>query len=175
MYQELRGEKTNTPWYKLFFHNVARPWARFTLWIDLWNILPTKSRLARFGIATDGKCNFCRSEESQEHMFFACSFTGEIWQKILNWIGFNRVPYGWNSEKEWAVVETSKKGWKRPILKAAIAETIYAIWTLRNAIIFKDQSMEEDIQHKTKTNVAIRCSVIPKLSNHVNLEELSIR
>lgn len=61
------------------------------------------------------------------------------------------------------------------MLKVAIPETIYAIWAVRNAIIFKDQSMDADLHHKIKINIVTRCSVIPKPANHVNVEELSIR
>ncbi|XP_058765292.1 uncharacterized protein LOC131638764 [Vicia villosa] len=136
--------------------------------------LETKSRLAQIGVVTDGKCMFCRKEESQEHLFFACEFTGEIWRKMLTWIGIFRKLQDWKIEKAWLCVETSKKGWNRLILKAVIAEKIYAIWTLRNDIIFKNQSMDDDLQHKIKVNVVTRCSVITKLSNHVNLEELSL-
>ncbi|XP_058751690.1 uncharacterized protein LOC131624792 [Vicia villosa] len=109
MYNELRGEKPNVPWYKVFFQNAARSRAKFLLWIALWDRLPTKSRLARFGVVTDGKCMFCRKEETQEHLFFACDFTGEIWRKMLNWIGMDKFPQDWKTEKAWLCMETSKK------------------------------------------------------------------
>ncbi|XP_058784051.1 uncharacterized protein LOC131658815 [Vicia villosa] len=120
VYNELRCEKPNVPWYKIFYQNAARPRAKFILWIDLWDRLPTKSRLARFGIITYGECVFCGKEETQEHLRFACVFTGKLWRTMLNWIGMDRVPHGWRNEKAWICMETSRKGWRRLLLKAVI-------------------------------------------------------
>ncbi|XP_058746826.1 uncharacterized protein LOC131619781 [Vicia villosa] len=174
MYKELRGEKPNVPWYKIFYQNAARPRAKFILWIALWDRLPTKSRLTRFGIITDGNCAFCGKEETQEHLLFECEITGKIWKTMLNWIGMDRIPHGWRNEKAWICMETMRKGWRRLLLKVVLAETVYAIWTLRNDIIFNNQTMDEDLHHKIKVNVATRCSVFNKLSNHINLGGPSI-
>ncbi|XP_058753184.1 uncharacterized protein LOC131626385 [Vicia villosa] len=179
MYHELRGEKPPTPWYKIFYHNAARPRARFIMWLALWDGLPTKSRLARFGIITDGACVFCKKEETQEHLLFDCVVTGDIWRQILKWIGFDRIPFAWNNcwsgKAKWLYEETARKGWRRMILKAAAAETIYSIWELRNTIIFKGLKVDDKLPHRIRTNIVTRCSGIPKLKNHVNVEELSIR
>ncbi|XP_058785008.1 uncharacterized protein LOC131659909 [Vicia villosa] len=175
MYRELRGEKDPTPWYKFFYQNAAKPRARFIMWIALWDRLPTKSRLARFGIITNVEYMFCRMEDTQEHLMFDCGVTRNIWRLILQWIGVNRIPTGWQNEKQWLCEETSRKGWKRMLLKVVAAETVYAIWELRNAIIFKGHKVDDELPERIRTNIATRCNGVPKLKNHVSLEDLSIR
>jgi hypothetical protein len=136
MYKDLRGEKEQVEWKRVFFNNHARPRATFILWLTLMACLPTKDRLARIGVVTDGVCSFCNHAESLEHIFFECNTTQLIWREILSWVGFIRSPSKWSGEKTWLIQETKKKGWRRQILKIAAAETIYAIWRARNVMIF---------------------------------------
>ncbi|XP_058757557.1 uncharacterized protein LOC131630833 [Vicia villosa] len=54
VYNLLRGEKPKVTWRKLFYGNLARPRAKFNLWMTCMERLPTKDRLQRFGVINDG-------------------------------------------------------------------------------------------------------------------------
>src|SRR3954465_538218 len=83
MYKDLKGERAVMNWRKLFYQNHARPHARFTLWLAILGRIPTKDRLERIGIRTDGKCTACDNVEAINHIFFACRFTQQIWITLL--------------------------------------------------------------------------------------------
>lgn len=59
VYHMLRGGKPKVNWRGLLYGNRDRPRAMFILWLACQDRLPTKDRLHRFGIVTDGKCVFC--------------------------------------------------------------------------------------------------------------------
>lgn len=83
MYKEIRGEKLQTSWYRLFYTNSARPHAKFIMWLACLDRLATKERLVKFGVVTNGVCVFCGLPKRQEHILFACSMTSKIWQEVL--------------------------------------------------------------------------------------------
>lgn len=155
MYQVIRGVKPQVEWRKLLIGNHARPRAIFTLWMACNKRLLTKDRMNRFGMATDGLCVFCKMPETCQHLLFNCSDIKPVWEKILNWIGFNHTPAMWDEELKWIVQNTKGKGCKRSLLKMAVAETTYMIWCVRNWIIFQD-GRKEELQYDTIKNVILR-------------------
>ena len=155
MYQVIRGVKPQVEWRKLLIGNHARPRAIFTLWMACNKRLLTKDRMNRFGMATDGLCVFYKMPETCQHLLFNCSDIKPVWEKILNWIGFNHTPAMWDEELKWIVQNTKGKGCKRSLLKMAVAETTYMIWCVRNRIIFQD-GRKEELQYDTIKNVILR-------------------
>ncbi|XP_058733826.1 uncharacterized protein LOC131605496 [Vicia villosa] len=167
MYKDLRGRHENQSWRKLLIQNYARPRACFTLWLAILNRLPSKDRLLKINIHTDGKCSFCGQSESIEHLFFLCSFTSNIWNHVMAWIGYSRSCKGWEEEKKWLCMETAKKGWRRCLLKLAIAEVVYQVWQMRNDRIFNNKDADGDILHRIKQTIVIRSCAKRVLKNHM--------
>lgn len=140
----------------IFYSNPARPQAKFTLWLIYMERLATKDRLLKFGIPTDGKCMYCDHLENIDDLFFNCEKSRNVWKSILGWTGYYRNPLSW-STRTWITLETKRKGWRRKLLKLAIAETIYTIWRDMNAKIFQPQSKKIDMVETIRYNVLIRC------------------
>ncbi|XP_058783276.1 uncharacterized protein LOC131657949 [Vicia villosa] len=174
MYKELRGIYTNQSWRKIMLQNFARPRACFILWLAILNRLPTKDRLRKINIQTDGLCSFCDQTENIEHLFFHYRFTSQIWMQIMAWIGYNRGCKSWEEEKQWLSTETAKKGWKRCLLRLAIAEVVYHVWQLRNEKIFGRNQFTGDIIMKIKHMICLRAYSKKALRNHVNLETMAV-
>ncbi|XP_058761391.1 uncharacterized protein LOC131634784 [Vicia villosa] len=174
MYKELRGSYTNQTWRKILFQNYARPRACFTLWLAILNRLPTKDRLRKINIQTDGICSFCDQTESIEHLFFLCRFTSHVWVQIMEWIGYNRRCKSWEEEKQWLSIETAKKGWRRCLLRLAIAEVTYQLWQLRNEKKFGQSQVTRDIIMKIKHTIGIRACSKRALKNHVSMDTMAI-
>ncbi|XP_058733338.1 uncharacterized protein LOC131604943 [Vicia villosa] len=161
-------------WRKVVFSNYARPRAVFILWLAFRGRLQTKDRLIRYGINVDPKCVFCSAEETMEHLMFECSVTNGIWKNILTWIGYNRGPENWMIERVWIITETKKKGWRRDILKTAAAETVYAVWRLRNDVVFNQHTLDDTVTNRIKEIIAMRCIGYRKLATHISIENLCI-
>lgn len=90
----------------------------------------------------DAGCVFCRKEETLNHLVFECQLTNQIWSKVLQNIGYNRNPEGWNQKSLWLIAETKRKGWHRDMLKIAIAESVYGIWRHRNDVILNNAPVD---------------------------------
>ncbi|GFZ02541.1 hypothetical protein Acr_15g0011490 [Actinidia rufa] len=59
--------------------------------------------LTAWGMGVDPSCVLCHQDvESHEHLFFRCSFSGQILAKVLNRFQVIRSPIGWSEELEWA-------------------------------------------------------------------------
>lgn len=58
MYKELRGVEIPVDWRKYFFNNNARPLAKFTLQLNMLEIMETKdkSKTNKYGVMTDNIC-----------------------------------------------------------------------------------------------------------------------
>ncbi|XP_058776340.1 uncharacterized protein LOC131650651 [Vicia villosa] len=174
MYGEIRDNGIPVDWRKSFFHNFARPRACFVLWLALRNRLPTKDRLEKIQVITDGLCSFCGQTESINHLFFTCRYTHGIWQKLLTWLGYNRTSGDWTQESRWFSLETNKKGWKRKLLKMTMAELIYHVWQERNGLIFNKQPMGDDPVKQIQYLVVNRAYHRKELKGHVKLDTLNI-
>ena len=53
-------------------------------WKLLHNILPCKTLLFKWHIATDNKCNFCNVIEDYQHLFFDCQRLTTFWAKVID-------------------------------------------------------------------------------------------
>lgn len=156
MYKELMGVKLDVIWKKLFFCNYARPRAIFTFWMACLGRLPTKDRLQIFGIITYGKCCFCDEPESIDHLFYDCRITTAIWVRVLKWLQIHHQPGAWVTELGWITQKSKGKAPNSKLLKMASTECLYAIWTWRNKIIFKDEQLHRDLAKDICNKVAAR-------------------
>ncbi|XP_019257663.1 PREDICTED: uncharacterized protein LOC109235870 [Nicotiana attenuata] len=81
----------------------------------------TKDRLNSRGIQVNQNWPLCDQElESHQHLFFACTFSAEVWGKLLSWMGFVRRIKGWDEELKWATEHVKGKGSKIMIYKMSI-------------------------------------------------------
>ena len=79
----IRLKKEKVTWHKLVWSTSNVPKHAFISWLAVLNRLPTKDRLRAWGIDMDGSCAFCNEQETCDHLFFGCSFTKELWKKVL--------------------------------------------------------------------------------------------
>lgn len=88
----------------------------------------------------------CEAEpESINHLFFRCSFSTHIWQKILTWLNIYRKPAEWDEETNSAVTNCRGKQPKVVVYRVALAATVYLIWQERNQRIFQAKAREAKV------------------------------
>lgn len=135
-YRGLMNQNMNTDWYVLMDKNIARPRAIFSLWMACHKRLATKDRLIKVGVNIGSQCCLCQSDESIDHLLFACNDMDFIWAAVLRWIQVDHRPQQWHEELKWIVNFCRGRGKRVGIMKMAIAETIYNCWKYRNATSF---------------------------------------
>ncbi|XP_058768559.1 uncharacterized protein LOC131642300 [Vicia villosa] len=104
--------------------------------------LPTREQLLKRGVdnVSSPDCVMCRSSfESSSHLFFTCQEAKIIWKHVFIWLGISEAI---NVEEIicFDVIQEKVKCCKRRILINFVwVATIWSIWLLRNAIIFKGE------------------------------------
>lgn len=174
MYKELRCESVDVSWKNIFFQNHASPRARFILWLTLKGRVPTKDKLVRFGFIQEKKCCFCSHDESMQHLFFDRVYTNRILRSKLEWNGYYRSILQWDQEQDWMIHETTKKGWRREILRISFAETVYEIWCTGNDAMFNHTQPRTYILNTIQERVVGRSLTHRKLLTHVNVSSLRL-
>ncbi|XP_058765539.1 uncharacterized protein LOC131639037 [Vicia villosa] len=157
-------------WRNILRNNKARPRATFCLWVSCHNRLATKVRMARLGFLPGEvtTCSLCKlEEEDMEHLFFECPITGGVWASILDWIDVKHQHQNWNAELCWISNIANRKGWKMELLKVALAETVYGIWTMRNKICFDGIGNSLCIENSIKDTILYRVWQYRKLRIHI--------
>ncbi|KAG2298228.1 hypothetical protein Bca52824_034700 [Brassica carinata] len=80
-------------WAKLIWFSGAIPRQAFNMWLANLNRLPTKVRMASWGLNVQTACCFCSNhEESREHLFLTCSYTDALWRLIFARLDRHHAP-----------------------------------------------------------------------------------
>lgn len=169
MYQQLRGQSSKVDWRKLHCNNQGHPKWRFIMFIALNQRLYTKDRLDKWGIQTSLTCALCDEEmEDHQHLFFKCSTSGDIWQRILNCQGVTRGSMGWREEVQWANLHWKGKLAKAAVFRMSLAATVYHIWMERNQRIFQQRKQQrEAISRQIIQDLHCWASMFPRLAGYM--------
>ncbi|XP_058740873.1 uncharacterized protein LOC131613201 [Vicia villosa] len=136
LYIKLLATDVKPVWKHLMFGNFARPRSVFIFWLACNGRLATKERMKRFGLIQDDRCVFCSQQETIGHLFFCCIRFRNIWERVLNWINITHSPIDWDRELVWTIRNCKGRSWRATLLKSAITEIVYALWKVRNEIVF---------------------------------------
>ncbi|XP_038996004.1 uncharacterized protein LOC120120427 [Hibiscus syriacus] len=80
IWQEIRERRVKVEWHRI-----------------VW--LPTTDKLARMRIEVDDKCRLCEdTPETRSHLFFECSFSKAVWERIARLCNVNRPVGTWDEE-----------------------------------------------------------------------------
>lgn len=115
--------------------------------------LLTRDRLHFLEI--DPKCCLCaHMDESTEHLFFSCSFTRSVWERIRAWVGLRRAMSTLHIVMKWIKKESRGTSWHNKAKRIALVSTVYHIWMARNKMIFEDLIPHVDsIVRRIKTHI----------------------
>ncbi|VVA89639.1 unnamed protein product [Arabis nemorensis] len=83
-WEAMRPRDGTKEWAKLIWFKGHIPKMAFTMWVANYNRLPTRSRLASWGMIVPKECGFCsRMEETREHLMLSCEYSIVVWQHIM--------------------------------------------------------------------------------------------
>lgn len=127
-------------------------------WKVLINRIQSKENLKRRGILQNSSqilCSFCSlSEETTTHLFFTCTYSWGVWNRIFRWLGFiiampEAGKLHFLSFQESCSVRDRRRG-----MSFIWLSTIWYLWNTRNRLIFQGETAEfslslDSIQHKS--------------------------
>ncbi|XP_062104130.1 uncharacterized protein LOC133815290 [Humulus lupulus] len=180
-YQISRGYKLLCPiqnkvkWSQEVWGRLNLPRHSFVLWVAIQNRLRTREKLQKHNVIVESHCLFCRIQtETEEHLFFDCSFSLICLQQVKSWLQWRAESRSLGRLLRW--IERAKiSRFKKQIFSAAIAALVYQIWHARNDILWNSNVVKEElIVRKVKEDVKCRVSCVwPKNVSSVDIEWFS--
>lgn len=80
----IRTSHPTTSWHKVVWFTHVTPKYYFLTWLAIQNRLTTGDRIRGWGSSQIVECCLCRNpDETRNHIFFNCCFSGEIWKNTL--------------------------------------------------------------------------------------------
>ncbi|XP_039013929.1 uncharacterized protein LOC120143760 [Hibiscus syriacus] len=140
IWDAIRIKREKVSWHNLIWFPMHIPKFSLIAWMSLLNILPTRDRLLKIGISTDGTCVNCRDEqESRNHIFCQCTLAVRLWSSVLSLNGMKNASSIWEEMVNRASSTWKGKSLLTTILKLSWTTYIYTLWEERNQRIFKDR------------------------------------
>ncbi|WZY72848.1 hypothetical protein YC2023_005088 [Brassica napus] len=139
-WEALRPRQETQPWHDIVWFKGAIPKHAFTMWVANYDRLPTRARLASWGLAIPVTCPFCSSyPESRDHLFLSCQFTNDIWSLV-----FPRCSSPARSFANWAEllawIREPRSRRKLLLRKLASQALIFHLWKQRNNLVHNNIS-----------------------------------
>lgn len=133
-YKSFLPQLPKATWKKLALAKGLFPKHQFILWLALQRRLTTVDRLTTWGIQVDTTCVLCSSQKTgtTSHMMFDCTYTAQIWPRLLNWVGIRQLENSWEEEVMWLSKVVGNKSPKHNILGFLYAAFVYHTWMERN-------------------------------------------
>jgi hypothetical protein len=103
------------------------------MWYLIRGVVLTKDNLLRHNWHGDSKCAFCHSDESIQHLFFACHYAQFMWRLDFWSMGFNQPRSVRHTFGNWLFGMPSKT---KHLIISGVAAICWAIWISRNDLVF---------------------------------------
>ncbi|XP_024958928.1 uncharacterized protein LOC112499890 [Cynara cardunculus var. scolymus] len=152
----LEGNHLVVPWSKSIWFSGHIPKHAFCLWLACQRRLPTQDRLHWKDEPPDLECLLCgQCMDSHEHLFFQCSYAGDVWTSILHSTDLKDMPSRWDQILE--AISDSNRHPKLLKQKLAVAAAVYYIWQERNRRLFtEDRRTTLQLITVIKDSISIR-------------------
>lgn len=112
----LRAKGPLVPWSNIIWFPREVPRWAIIKWMGVQGRLNTRDRLMRWGIATDGICPLCcTDQEKHHHLYFECSHSSNVWKHFLQKNEIYRPSLSLLDEIEWALQHRKGLSFKHSI------------------------------------------------------------
>ncbi|KAF3610437.1 hypothetical protein DY000_02049813 [Brassica cretica] len=105
------------------------------MWLANLNRLPTKVRLASWGLNIQTACCFCSNQdESRDHLFLNCTYTTALWNRIFERLNPRRTAFlTWEELLSWLRVSAASA--PSTLKKIATQSLFYNVWRQHNSAV----------------------------------------
>lgn len=102
-WEAVRPRAEEKVWVKSVWFSGAVPRQTFNIWLANLNRIPTKVRLASWGLNIQTTCCFCSNQdESRDHLFLNCTYTTALWNRIFELLDPRRTAFlTWEEFLSW--------------------------------------------------------------------------
>lgn len=132
-WEVIREKHMSCYWYKAVWYKYATPKFSFILWTALNGKLPTGDRMIKWSGSIDTACVLCRNHplETLQHLFFDCSFSTQVWEKLMKGVLGNIFTSNWGSILRIALDQSHRKI-RLFVIRYVLQSAVHTIWRERN-------------------------------------------
>ncbi|XP_010473794.1 PREDICTED: uncharacterized protein LOC104753204 [Camelina sativa] len=147
-WEALRYRQGSVPWSKQVWYKGAIPRHAFLLWITHLNQLPTRSRLATWGMQIDTSCCICGLyPETRDHLFLHCDYSEVLWAEVTKRLGYRPFVFQtWEALLAW--MDCSDASSTQTLRRLVSQAVIYALWNERNNRLHNNNFTPSHVQFK---------------------------
>ncbi|XP_019095172.1 PREDICTED: uncharacterized protein LOC109130228 [Camelina sativa] len=131
-WEAIRHRQQPLSWASQVWYKGAIPRHTFMMWIVFLNMIPTRTRLASWGMQIDTTCCICGiHSETRDHLFLHCEFSEDLWVEATRRLGYRSfVFHTWEAFSAWLDIKDSTS--TQTVRRLVSQTVIYTIWTERN-------------------------------------------
>jgi len=140
-WEAIRPREDIKEWYKAIWFKGATPKHAFTMWTAQLDRLPTRTRLASWGLMIPIDCCLCSGfDESRDHIFLHCEYSRDLWHAIQQRLGLPPTNFGsWAGLLTWLRCKTDSS--PSILRKVSVQTLVYNVWRERNNRFFNLRSI----------------------------------
>lgn len=147
-WEVLRPRQPVQDWHDVVWFKGAVPKHAFTMWVANYDRLPTRSRLASWGLAIPTVCPLCASlPETRDHLFLSCRYSYDVWSLVFTRCNppHQRIA-NWTELLSW--IRTTHSRRMLLLKKLAVQAVVFHLWKQRNNLIHNNVSVPPSIVFK---------------------------
>ncbi|XP_021854227.1 uncharacterized protein [Spinacia oleracea] len=111
--------------------------------------MPTLDRLLEWKVVNANSSLLCgSSEETVDHLFFKCTTSNQVWQKVLQFLHFSRPAARFADELQWMIKSSKRGSGRHKLLLMFFSECIYSMWLNRNDKLYNNHCKGVDVLFK---------------------------
>ncbi|GJZ57120.1 hypothetical protein Tco_0612614 [Tanacetum coccineum] len=159
----IRPRNEEVDWFNIVWFSHQIPRYAIHLWLVIKRKLKTQDLLRSWDVNNSTMvdqplCPLCKAQpDSHEHLFFECSFSSRVWDRLKVFTGMPNIPSDLNDIVECIKHVASSHSIRSVVCKLVFAASCYFIWQERNGRLFKKIKRSQDqIFELIKTNVRIK-------------------
>lgn len=144
-WDSLRPRRDKQQWADLIWYKGYIPKFAFTMWVANYNRLPTRSRLASWGMLVPPDCCLCSTmDETRDHLLLTCDYSMEVWRIVLARIRPNFTLFtSWNELLSWLRGNSSRG--PKTLRKLVAHATVFHLWKQRNNVLHNQTSLPSNV------------------------------
>ncbi|XP_074293059.1 uncharacterized protein LOC141619963 [Silene latifolia] len=149
-YTWFKGPSIPHPWAPTLKHTYIIPSHRIITSLAMQGHLTTMDNLTTRGLFIINRCVLYKAaNESYSHLFFSCSFSKTLWERILHWLGLPHHSTDFKNELVWSLHRKHIRHWKNGWFRSCLAAACYHLWSERNIRLF--QGIERPVDKLLRT------------------------
>ncbi|GJV61789.1 reverse transcriptase domain, reverse transcriptase zinc-binding domain protein [Tanacetum coccineum] len=147
VWDDIRCRDNHVEWYSMVWFSACIPRHALNMWLIFRRKLRTQDLIPSWDVSTSlgNVCSLCETVmDSHEHIFFECSFSQGIWDRIKRLAGLERYPPNIYDIFHTMLPFINRRTTCSVVAKLLIAAAAYYVWQERNWRLFKKGKRSPD-------------------------------